>query len=142
MGTNKVDVCWKMKMTTQGSVCPLDGAFYQDAKSLNHHMKTRHANLEKMVTCLLCPKKFKTKKELSNHVRKDFHSSEIFNCEQCTKSFKTKAQLKTHSEHIHQNKTYSCAVCGKALKSRQQIKIHYDKCKANASLRTDNGQFL
>ena len=55
-------------MTTQGSVCPLDGAFYQDAKSLNHHMKTRHANLEKMVTCLLCPKQFKTKKDLSNHM--------------------------------------------------------------------------
>ena len=65
-------------------VCPADGKFLTRT-SMYYHNESSHMN--QTWTCDLCPKTFKTKRDLKIHINKDCHSKSIFPCDKCDKTF-------------------------------------------------------
>ena len=79
--------------------CDIDGKIFKLKSSLNHHHKTHHS--EESLECPLCGDIFRSKKDLTIHIKKDKHNENMYSCEQCDKRFTKKANLIRHGQSIH-----------------------------------------
>lgn len=85
---------------------------------------------ERPFECELCPKKYKSKPDLSNHIA-TVHSDEPCGpCPLCGKSFKSSKYLKQHMNcQHHQNKSFLCHICVKGFGSMSMLNKHQKTCK-------------
>ena len=111
-------------------ICCLDVASYKNAKSLYHHIKTKHPKIIDSEysgpkhDCSFCSQKFVTKKALTLHLNRDKHGETISMCEKCDEIFSRKSNLKRHEQIIHQEKTYPCQTCKKTFVTEQNLEKH------------------
>ena len=108
-------------------VCSVDGKSFGSSSSMHHHNKADHLN--KIHSCNLCTKTFKTKRDLRIHESRDVHSKAVFKCDQCDNVFKVKRNMKRHIESAHEKKKFHCSICGMGLCTKEKVKKHYEKCK-------------
>ena len=93
---------------------------FKTMNSLNRHRK-RHDGT--MKTCHLCPKKFYSPGDLTNHI-KAIHYNQKLRCSECEKSFFTKCGFKRHMEEHTGLFRYRCHICGRGFAYKQLYTDH------------------
>ncbi|KOC67309.1 Zinc finger protein 557 [Habropoda laboriosa] len=106
---------------SESCVCDICGSSYPSKSSLYFHKHYKHKTKVKKFQCLTCKKKFKTQKNLDNHM--ELHKIKYV-CEQCGMEFKTKYGLTKHLRTHSGEKSYLCAICGKTFGCLSSQKIH------------------
>lgn len=106
---------------TESCVCDICGSSYPSKSSLYFHKHYKHKTKVKKFPCQTCKKKFKTQKNLDNHM--ELHKIKYV-CEQCGMEFKTKYGLTKHLRTHSGEKSYLCAICGKTFGCLSSQKIH------------------
>ena len=92
--------------------------FYTEDKLEKHVSKETHN-----YACNQCDRVLISKQALMRH--KLSHSEKIHNCELCPRSFKTLRDVKNHKLGMHcENRDYICEVCGKGFSRREKLKRH------------------
>ncbi len=107
----------------QSKTCPHCGGTYPDQGCLIQHINTVHKAL--IVTCPICEKEYKSKKNLLEHLKIHSERKREFTCNNCQKSFFKMKVLNAHQKiHLGTNKKI-CPVCdGIYSNVRAHIRIH------------------
>jgi hypothetical protein len=82
--------------------------------------------LEKKKICKKCAARFKTLKELNDHVARKHICKESFTCpaSACFHKYTTQTSLFLHIKRIHGEKNYSCLRCSKSYAYRGDLTQH------------------
>jgi KRAB domain-containing zinc finger protein len=92
--------------------------------SKNHfkrHMERIHLEND-LIQCEKCPKAFKSKMELKQHIY--FEHDKKFQCKFCRKNFRSPKELSEHLK-VHKNpETFKCEICQKNFASSLVLKTH------------------
>jgi len=88
-------------------------------------LHTKYFHFPPSFTCSHCPKAYKYKMDLKNHIRLK-HSSlpPEYTCAQCSKAFRLVAQLNRHLRTKHNSQTYPCQYCEKKFKEKIYCRHH------------------
>ncbi|XP_046141157.1 zinc finger protein 157-like isoform X10 [Osmia bicornis bicornis] len=105
----------------ESCVCDICGSSYPSKSSLYFHKHYKHKTKVKLFQCETCKKKFKSQKNLDNHM--ELHKIKYV-CEQCGMEFKSKYGLTKHLRTHSGEKSYLCAICGKTFGCLSSQKIH------------------
>ena len=90
--------------------------------------------IKKKVMCDLCGKNFKSKSNLSKHVKTLHLQLNKKDCDSCNKTFRDANSLKIHIATIHDKKGISiCEVCDKTFTSKKILKIHVNTIHGNTN---------
>ncbi|XP_055705452.1 zinc finger protein 37-like [Phlebotomus papatasi] len=96
--------------------CEVCGKFTVQLSALRHHMKT-HTGFTPF-ECSTCQKRFRTRHQLTEHLRKHIPKSERddkYKCYVCQKKFTFRQSLKKHERLQHSGtirKSFICTICG------------------------------
>ncbi|XP_044010989.1 putative zinc finger protein 66 [Aphidius gifuensis] len=104
----------------ESCICDICGKTYNNKSSLTYHRYNKHKEIIKNFSCEDCNKRFKTKKNLSNHM--ELHKTKYI-CEECGAQLKTKYGLTKHRK-IHLEKSHVCPICGVAFSNLSSQKVH------------------
>ena len=89
----------KVHTTDRSEKCETCGAEFKRKSELKAHIESKHAVDRQAFSCQTCPKKFATKKLLSQHMR--VHGEKKFTCGECDAKFKYTQQVKRHAAKHH-----------------------------------------
>lgn len=130
--------------------CELCPSSFIEASALKRHVES-HMNLRQYV-CDTCGSSFNTLCTLKNHT--SVHFDRELKCSQCPRSFKAKRSLNNHIKNIHATSLttnpLACSVCEKVLPSHrglsEHLKWHSDsdcfKCKScSKTYKTSSGMY-
>lgn len=87
---------------------------------LRMHMKT-HEKENKLPTCSICSKEFKSKSILYRHRATHFTNQKQHRCSQCEKNFSSNYQLNQHMQRHKKN--HQCTDCQKSFVSAADLKV-------------------
>ncbi|XP_055696324.1 zinc finger protein 59-like [Lutzomyia longipalpis] len=95
--------------------CEVCGKFTIQLSALRHHMKTHTGYTPH--ECNVCQKKFRTRHQLTEHLRKHIPKTEKddkYKCNVCLKRFTFRQSLKKHErlQHTDNRKFFICSLCG------------------------------
>ena len=81
--------------------------------------------------CCLCPKTYKIKMCLTNHVRMKHGNPKQYQCTNCEYLTSNKGHWETHIRSQHEHLKEPCDVCGKEFSNRSNVYRHKRKlnCK-------------
>lgn len=88
---------------------------------LKMHMKT-HERENKLPTCSVCGKEFKSKSILYRHRSTHFSDHKEYVCSVCNKTFHTNYQL---NAHMARHKSHQCNECEKYFNSANDLKVNF-----------------
>lgn len=104
------------------SLCSYAGLFPSE---LEMHM-TGHID-HRPFKCPKCPKTYRTKGVLSDHIQVQHAEDPWFQCDKCPQKFKGKKLLGIH-QRTHGEPTFQCDLCGEKFKHYQHLTVHRKKC--------------
>ncbi|GAB0096620.1 hypothetical protein DMENIID0001_121500 [Sergentomyia squamirostris] len=100
----------------------------EDDIPLKKRIKCPKDTNQKIQSCSICSKSYKSKDQLTEHMRERHSDEELpFSCCQCHKRFINKKKLKSHSvKHLPdaQKFIHPCPFCDKKFSTPGQIQIH------------------
>ena len=104
--------------------CTLCPKSYKLKSTLTNHISWVHGNKE--LNCSICYKKFKSKLSLNRHAKLHKEVTAEFKCEYCGKSFINRTKLSRHLQiHINPDeKKFSCDICSAAFREKYNLKEH------------------
>ncbi|XP_011636262.1 zinc finger protein 239-like [Pogonomyrmex barbatus] len=87
-------------------------------------LKPKKASTSPVMVCILCNKKFRSRKSYWAHVRT--HSDEkSYTCHVCGKQFVQGGSLYYHLKHVHDGvKNHSCDICGRSFAMKTAMEDH------------------
>ncbi|XP_034944300.1 zinc finger protein 436-like [Chelonus insularis] len=102
--------------------CAVCGFVCRSKHSLQSHFIRKHTdNYEHQ--CKFCPKKFKVKGDLTNHVR--FHHKEKpINCDVCGKLCQNSGSLYVHQKWAHYKPKFECTICKRRMVTQENLDQH------------------
>ncbi|XP_012284494.1 zinc finger protein 2-like [Orussus abietinus] len=102
--------------------CAACGFVCRSKHSLQSHFIRKHTNKYEH-QCTFCPKKFKVKGDLTNHVR--FHHREKpINCDVCGKLCQNTGSLYVHQKWAHYKPKYECNICKRRMVTQENLDQH------------------
>ena len=107
--------------TTLQHYCDQCEKCYASKGALTDHIKAEHEGI--VITCQLCPEKFKTRNELWQHKNLQHSTDERFNCKYCGKRYGSTSELRRHMR-THQDPTFSCKHCDKKFVYKAGLSGH------------------
>uniref|UniRef100_A0A0C9R007 ZNF449 protein n=1 Tax=Fopius arisanus TaxID=64838 RepID=A0A0C9R007_9HYME len=109
----------------QGSLvfpCAVCGFVCRSKHSLQSHFIRKHTDKYEH-QCKFCPKKFKVKGDLTNHVR--FHHKESpIKCDVCGKLCQNTGSLYVHQKWAHYKPKYECPICKRRMVTQENLDQH------------------
>lgn len=90
----------------------------------DHMLKKHGIELPRPFECDICHKTYRTKSNLSTHMRIHRTPSRVFSCTVCPKTFFFGTDLRKHVRTHSQNRSIICDICGEAFKSADTLKCH------------------
>lgn len=110
--------------------CQFCGRDFQGLKRRleSHLLRDHFAELEKVLECSMCFKKFAFAETLKVHIQthKKKIKTESFphGCEVCGKRFLNESSLTKHVESHNEESGMTCHICGKAMSSTAALELH------------------
>lgn len=102
--------------------CAACGFVCRSKHSLQSHFIRKHTDRYEH-QCKFCPKKFKVKGDLTNHVR--FHHKEKpINCDVCGKLCQNSGSLYVHQKWAHYKPKYECHICKRRMVTQENLDQH------------------
>lgn len=102
--------------------CGACGFVCRSKHSLQSHFIRKHTDRYEH-QCKFCPKKFKVKGDLTNHVR--FHHKEKpINCDVCGKLCQNSGSLYVHQKWAHYKPKYECHICKRRMVTQENLDQH------------------
>ncbi|XP_063991626.1 zinc finger protein 652-like isoform X1 [Diachasmimorpha longicaudata] len=102
--------------------CAVCGFVCRSKHSLQSHFIRKHTDKYEH-QCKFCPKKFKVKGDLTNHVR--FHHKEKpINCDVCGKLCQNTGSLYVHQKWAHYKPKYECPICKRRMVTQENLDQH------------------
>jgi len=90
--------------------CPHCPKAYKYKMDLKNHLRLKHSGKPSEYTCPECSKSYKLLTQLNHHIRTK-HTSQAFPCQYCEKIFKEKFR-RNHHEALHdEDNDYTCSFC-------------------------------
>ncbi|CAG7718152.1 unnamed protein product [Allacma fusca] len=75
--------------------------------------------------CEFCPKAFKSKYVLENHILNKHEEDKEFQCSKCNRAFVTQKKLDSHMNGIHaKQSTIKCELCPRSFKCKSRLVNH------------------
>ena len=90
----------------------------------------RNYKLKRRFSCVGCPQKFATNRELNDHFRSGHPP---LTCSNCKKLFQTPSAFKKH-KYLHYDFMYECDTCGKGFHFKSELSMHRRKHIADQGL--------
>ncbi|XP_055842701.1 zinc finger protein 208-like [Episyrphus balteatus] len=107
-----------------GHECDVCGKKYYNKCALRNHKKSAHG-VERPFLCEECPKAFKLRSQLVQHIR--FHSERNIACPYCDKKFLLPCYLKVHLRTHTNEQPYACHLCDKRFAIKVRLTYHLAK---------------
>ena len=107
--------------------CQICEKEFSESHSLKGHMNIHSdKHKERNFNCSLCPKSFRTVRDVKIHVTNVHSEVRPFPCTHCPLKFKTKSHLKEHVQRLHNGdaKQFPCSKCKKSFKTRSDMRVH------------------
>ncbi|XP_057337367.1 uncharacterized protein LOC130675605 isoform X1 [Microplitis mediator] len=102
--------------------CVVCGFKCRSKHSLQSHFIRKHTDTYEH-QCKFCPKQFKVKGDLTNHVR--FHHKEKpINCDVCGKLCQNTGSLYVHQKWAHYKPKFECAICKRRMVTQENLDQH------------------
>ncbi|KAK0083705.1 hypothetical protein PV325_008376 [Microctonus aethiopoides] len=102
--------------------CAVCGFVCRSKHSLQSHFIRKHTDKYEH-QCKFCPKKFKVKGDLTNHVR--FHHKEKpINCDVCGKLCQNTGSLYVHQKWAHYKPKFECTICKRRMVTQENLAQH------------------
>ncbi|XP_076380724.1 uncharacterized protein LOC117224805 isoform X3 [Megalopta genalis] len=102
--------------------CATCGFVCRSKHSLQSHFIRKHTDRYEH-QCKFCPKEFKVKGDLTNHVR--FHHKEKpINCDVCGKLCQNSGSLYVHQKWAHYKPKYECHICKRRMVTQENLDQH------------------
>ncbi|CAH1792574.1 unnamed protein product, partial [Owenia fusiformis] len=102
-------------------LCDVFSTFHKS--SLIRHMRTAHEEKDITYACDICPKVYRSKMLLQEHIR-GVHEKR-YRCSQCPKALCTASGLRRHEEFIHNGSMpHTCVLCDKKFRDMQDLEGH------------------
>ncbi|XP_024224423.2 zinc finger protein 37-like [Bombus impatiens] len=102
--------------------CAACGFVCRSKHSLQSHFIRKHTDRYEH-QCKFCPKKFKVKGDLTNHIR--FHHKEKpINCPVCGKLCQNTGSLYVHQKWAHFKPKYECHICKRRMVTQENLDQH------------------
>ncbi|XP_011502141.1 PREDICTED: zinc finger protein 845-like [Ceratosolen solmsi marchali] len=112
----------KRQNSTNAFPCGACGFVCRSKHSLQSHFIRKHTD-DYEHQCKFCPKKFKVKGDLTNHVR--FHHKEKpVNCDVCGKLCLNSGSLYVHQKWAHYKPKFECMICKRRMVTQENLDQH------------------
>ena len=109
--------------------CPQCGLSYSNASNLRTHQKMEHARQWKWHRCQICPKKFRTQRELQVHVgRRHSTEEDRVQCPHCDFVAKHVYSLAGHIAYSHPDPAgFPCKQCEFVARNKYRLREHVSR---------------
>ena len=105
--------------------CHLCPRTFSKKFEMQKHLVNFHNQGEKKHQCKDCDKRYFSKIELTNHIRKTHERKLDFHCHLCPKSFWMREYLRDHIKFVHeQYKPNKCDLCSEAYLYKRDLIKH------------------
>ncbi|XP_072744532.1 uncharacterized protein [Anoplolepis gracilipes] len=114
---------WSRKRSSKTMFpCEACGFICRSKHSLQSHFIRKHTDKYEH-QCSACPKKFKVKGDLTNHIR--FHHKEKpVKCDVCDKVCLNSGSLYVHQKWAHYKPKYECHICKRRMVTQENLDQH------------------
>ncbi|KAI4461895.1 zinc finger protein [Holotrichia oblita] len=105
-------------------ICQICNAEFHTFNQLKYH-KQKHKNKFKLHQCDICKKVFKSRSNLTAHVKQHTRTQESKPvCELCGKIYADINSIRRHYETHNTDKTIPCPTCGKLFTNQKNMALH------------------